>query len=308
METPRDDEHGASEVAGDDGGTGGARTAWRRRGMVVLAGTPIGSARDASPNLRDLLTDADVVAAEDTRTLVELLRRLDVVARGTLVSYHEHNERERAAELVARAAAGETVAVVTDAGMPSVSDPGFRVAAAAAEAGVRVTALPGPSAVVTALAVSGLPSDRFCFEGFLPRRAGERDRALAELAAERRTMVFFASPHRLAADLAAMAETIGAARAAAVCRELTKRYEEVRRGSLAELTAWAEAGVRGEITVVVAGAAAAEIAERAGTSADVGAQARELAASGMRLKDAAAVVAERTGSTRREVYEAALRS
>lgn len=276
--------------------------------MVVLAGTPIGSARDASPNLRELLTEADVVAAEDTRTLVELLRRLDVVAEGSLVSYHEHNERERAEELVARAAAGETVAVVTDAGMPSVSDPGFRVVSAAAAAGVRVTALPGPSAVVTALAVSGLPSDRFCFEGFLSRRAGERDRELAELAAERRTMVFFASPHRLAADLAAMAAAFGAERRAAVCRELTKRYEEVRRGGLAELADWAEPGVRGEITVVVSGARAEEATERAVTAADVGAQARELAASGMRLKDAASVVAERTGRPRREVYEAALRS
>ncbi|WP_454295871.1 16S rRNA (cytidine(1402)-2'-O)-methyltransferase [Salana multivorans] len=281
---------------------------WQGRGMVVLAGTPIGSARDASPNLRDLLAEADVVAAEDTRTLVELLRRLEVTASGTLVSYHEHNERERAEELVRRAAAGETVAVVTDAGMPSVSDPGFRVAAAAAAAGVRVTALPGPSAVVTALAISGLPSDRFCFEGFLSRRPGERDRALAELATERRTMVFFASPHRLAADLAAMAEAFGVDRRAAVCRELTKRYEEVQRGGLGELAAWAEAGVRGEITVVVAGVGEAEAAQRAGTAADVGAQARELAASGMRLKDAAAVVAEQTGMTRREVYEAALRS
>lgn len=274
-----------------------------------MAATPIGSARDASENLRALLAEADVVAAEDTRTLRELLRRLGVTPSGTLVSYHEHNERERADSLVERASAGATVAVVSDAGMPTVSDPGYRVALAAHEAGVRVTALPGPSAVTTALALSGLPSDRFCFEGFLPRKAGERQRALADLAGERRTMVFFSSPHRLDDELADMAAAFGAGRLAAVCRELSKRYEEVVRAGLGELATWAASGVRGEITVVVSGAD-----DGAASSVDPGAdleglaqEALRIAAEGMRLKDAAAVVAERAGRSRREVYEAALR-
>lgn len=279
---------------------------------MVLAGTPIGSAGDASANLRGLLSEAEVLAAEDTRTLRELLHRIGVTPAGTLVSYHEHNERERADELVARAAQGATVAVVTDAGMPSVSDPGYRVAQAAHAAGVAVTALPGPSAVVTALAVSGLPSDRFSFEGFVPRRDGERRQALADLVAERRTMVFFASPHRLAADLAAMAEAFGPDRLAAVCRELTKKHEEVRRAPLRELVAWAADGVRGEITVVVAGRSRAEVEAGAGSAeqdlARLAAQARELAEGGLRLKDAASVVAERAGVAKRVVYEAALRA
>lgn len=279
---------------------------------MVLAGTPIGSAGDASANLRGLLSEAEVIAAEDTRTLRELLHRIGVTPAGTLVSYHEHNERERADELVARAAQGATVAVVTDAGMPSVSDPGYRVAQAAHAAGVAVTALPGPSAVVTALAVSGLPSDRFSFEGFVPRRDGERRQALADLAAERRTMVFFASPHRLAADLVAMAEAFGPDRLAAVCRELTKKHEEVRRAPLRELVTWAGDGVRGEITVVVAGRSRAEVGAGAGSAeqdlARLAAQARELAEGGLRLKDAASVVAERAGAAKRVVYEAALRA
>lgn len=279
---------------------------------MVLAGTPIGSAGDASANLRGLLSEAEVIAAEDTRTLRELLHRIGVTPAGTLVSYHEHNERERADELVARAAQGATVAVVTDAGMPSVSDPGYRVAQAAHAAGVAVTALPGPSAVVTALAVSGLPSDRFSFEGFVPRRDGERRQALADLAAERRTMVFFASPHRLAADLVAMAEAFGPDRLAAVCRELTKKHEEVRRAPLRELVTWAGDGVRGEITVVVAGRSRAEVEAGAGSAeqdlARLAAQARELAEGGLRLKDAASVVAERAGAAKRVVYEAALRA
>ncbi|HCX84875.1 MAG TPA: 16S rRNA (cytidine(1402)-2'-O)-methyltransferase [Micrococcales bacterium] len=280
---------------------------WRGLGKVVLAATPIGSARDATQNLRDLLAEADVVAAEDTRTLRELLRRIGVTPSGTLVSYHEHNERERAEELVARAAAGATVAVVTDAGMPSVSDPGYRVTVAAHEAGVPVTALPGPSAVLTALAVSGLPSDRFSFEGFVPRRPGERRRLFAELATERRTMVLFSSPHRVADELADLAAAFGATRPAAVCRELTKRYEEVRRGGLAELADWATAGVRGEITLVVGGATQADGALDGRTDASaLAARALELAAGGLRLKDAAAVVAEGAGVSKREVYEAAL--
>ncbi|WP_098470434.1 16S rRNA (cytidine(1402)-2'-O)-methyltransferase [Serinibacter salmoneus] len=281
---------------------GPAARSWERLGAIVLAATPIGSAGDATANLRALLAQADVIAAEDTRTLRTLLHRIGVTPTGTLVSYHDHNERERAAELVQRASQGATVAVVSDAGMPTVSDPGYRVAAAAHEAGVPVTALPGPSAVLTALAVSGLATDRFCFEGFLPRKAGERRRTLQEVSAERRTMVFFSSPHRLAAELADAAEVLGAERPAAVCRELTKRHEEVRRGGLADLAAWAQGGVRGEITLVIAGADPAP----ASTPEEAAREAVALAEGGLRLKDAAARIAERTGLGKRAIYEAAL--
>ena len=306
---PDDDGAGAGDAdadadgAADEDGAPSAPVRWRGLGRIVLAATPIGSSRDATENLRDLLAQADVVAAEDTRTLRQLLRRLGVTPTGHVVSYHEHNERERAGELVERAQQGATVAVVTDAGMPSVSDPGFRVAAAAQEAGVRVSALPGPSAVLTALAVSGLPSDRFCFEGFVPRKGGERRRAFAELADERRTMVFFESPHRIAATLADMAEAFGDDRQVAVCRELTKPYEEVRRGPLGEVAAWAADGVRGEITVVVAGISGAA---RAVTAEAAAAEVLAAVAEGERLKDAANAVATRYGLPKRDVYEAAL--
>ena len=186
-----------------------------------------------------------MVAAEDTRRLRRLCADLGVEVAGRVVSYFEGNEAARTPALLEALLAGERVLLVTDAGMPSVSDPGYRLVAAAVAAGVRVTAVPGPSAVLTALAVSGLPVDRFCFEGFLPRKAGERARRLDGLAEEERTMVFFEAPHRTAATLAAMAEALGADRPAAVCRELTKTHEEVARGPLADLVAWAEAGVRG---------------------------------------------------------------
>lgn len=277
-----------------------------REGCVILAATPIGRSRDATAHLSQVLSDAEVIAAEDTRTLRELLRRLDITPTGSVVSYHDHNESDRAQELVAKAQGGSRVVVVSDAGMPAVSDPGYRVALAAHEAGVRVSAVPGPSAVTTALAVSGLPTDRFCFEGFLPRKPGERARALADLAAERRTMVFFSSPHRLAAELADMSEAFGQGRLAAVCRELTKPYEEVVRAPLAELESWAQRGVRGEVTLVVAGMSDDE-QRGASDLAEVAARALALAADGMRLKDAASVVAEGGPHSRREVYEAALR-
>lgn len=267
----------------------------------MLAGTPIGDAEDAPPRLLRLLAEADVVAAEDTRRLRSLAARLGVSVPGRLVSYHEHNEAARAADLVQAAAGGETVLVVTDAGMPGVSDPGYRVARAAVEAGIAVTAVPGPSAVLAALALSGLATDRFCFEGFPPRKTGERRAALAALAEERRTMVFFEATHRIAETLAAMAEAFGGDRAGAVCRELTKTYEEVRRGPLAELATWAADGVRGEITVVVAGAPAV-----ASTAQDHVAEVLARVAAGEWLKDAAGAVGERTGVGRRDLYEAAL--
>lgn len=275
----------------------------RPGGVIVLAATPIGDVDDAPPRLRTLLATADVVAAEDTRRLQALAARLGLRVGGRVLSYHEHNEAERAAELVAAAAAGATVLVISDAGMPGVSDPGYRVVGAAIAAGVRVTAVPGPSAVLAALAVSGLPSDRFCFEGFVPRRPGERATFFAALRAERRTIVVFEAPHRLAETLAAAAEALGADRAAVVCRELTKTYEEVRRGGLAELAAWAAPGVRGEITLVIAGAHIRPVDVDAAV-----AEVLERVAAGERLKEASGAVAEAAGVGRRELYEAALRA
>jgi 16S rRNA (cytidine1402-2'-O)-methyltransferase len=270
-------------------------------GLLILAGTPIGDPADAPARLAAELQSADLVTAEDTRRLARLAAALGVKPSGRVLSYQEHNESARTPELVAALVAGRRVLLVTDAGMPSVSDPGYRLVAAAVAAGIRVTAVPGPSAVLTALAVSGLPVDRFCFEGFLPRKAGERARALAALATEPRTMVFFEAPHRLAVTLEAMAAAFGPGRLAAVCRELTKTYEEVRRADLAELATWARGEVRGEITVVVAGAAPVE-ADRASAVQEVEA----LVAAGTRLKDAAAEVAGRTGLSRRDLYETVL--
>ncbi len=270
-------------------------------GTLVLAATPIGDPRDAAPRLAQELATADVVAAEDTRRLRRLLTDLAVTPTGSVVSYHEHNEAARTPDLVGRLVAGERVVVVTDAGMPSVSDPGYRLVAAAVEAGVRVTCVPGPSAVLMALAVSGLPVDRFCFDGFLPRKPGERAKVLAEVAEERRTIVFFEAPHRLAETLAAMRDAFGPERRAAVCRELTKTYEEVRRGTLDELVAWAQDGVKGEITVVVAGA------ERVVPSLEEAvAGIRTRVDAGERLKDVAADVASRTGLSKKALYDASL--
>src|SRR3954471_22989947 len=204
-------------------------------GVLVLAATPIGQATDAPPRLATELAGADLIAAEDTRRLGRLAADLGVEVKGRVTSYFEGNEAARTPGLVERLLAGARIVLVTDAVMPSVSAPGYRLVAAAVEAGVTVTAVPGPSAVLTALAVSGLPVDRFCFEGFLPRKAGERARRLAALADEQRTMVFFEAPHRTQAALQAMTESFGAERRAAVCRELTKTHEEVRRAGLADL-------------------------------------------------------------------------
>jgi 16S rRNA (cytidine1402-2'-O)-methyltransferase len=273
--------------------------------MLILAATPIGQVADASGRLAEALASADVVAAEDTRRLKRLASDLGVEIGGRVVSYFEGNEERRTPELAAMLGDGMTVVLVTDAGMPSVSDPGYRLVVAAIEAGIAVTAIPGPSAVLTALAVSGLPVDRFCFEGFLPRKAGERTRALTELAGERRTMVFFESPHRTEASLRAMADVLGADRAAAVCRELTKTYEEVARGPLEELVEWAagqEQGVRGEVTIVVGGVVAEA---RTYAPEDL----RDLVAArqsdGLSRKDAIEQVAGETGIRKKDVYDAA---
>lgn len=269
-------------------------------GVLVLAGTPIGDVRDAPPRLADELAAADIVAAEDTRRLRRLAASLGVEIAGRVVSYFEGNEAARTPELVAALGAGRRVVLVTDAGMPSVSDPGYRLVTAAVAAGIPVTAVPGPSAVLTALAVSGLAVDRFCFEGFLPRKAGERSRRLAGLAAEERTMVFFESRHRLPATLTAMAAAFGADRPAAVCRELTKTYEEVRRGPLGELAGWAAGGdVLGEITIVVAGATPA-----AATPEDAAVLVAEREAAGVPRKEAIAAVAREAGLPKRAVYAA----
>ncbi|MDX6296746.1 MAG: rRNA (cytidine1402-2-O)-methyltransferase [Nocardioidaceae bacterium] len=272
---------------------------------LVLAGTPIGRPDDASPRLAAELSGADVVAAEDTRRLRRLAGDLDVTLPARVVSYFEGNEHERTPVLLEALVAGQRVVLVTDAGMPSVSDPGYRLVVAAVEAGIAVTAVPGPSAALTALVLSGLPADRFCFEGFLPRKAGERSRRLEELADERRTMVFFEAPHRIRRTLEAMAENWGAGRLAAVCRELTKTYEEVRRGSLAELAAWAAGEVRGEITIVVAG-----LEDSAPEAPDQGTLRRlvDLAvAGGLSRKDAVVAVAAQLHLPRHTVYDAAHR-
>lgn len=271
-------------------------------GTLVLAGTPIGDVADAPPRLAAELAGADVVAAEDTRRLRRLTQALGVQTTGRVVSYFEGNESARTPELVDALVGGARVLLVTDAGMPSVSDPGYRLVAAAVERDVPITAVPGPSAVLTALALSGLPVDRFCFEGFLPRKAGERLGRLREVAAERRTLVYFEAPHRLDDTLAAMAEVFGAERRAAVCRELTKTYEEVRRGGLGELAAWAAEGVRGEITVVVEGAP-----EPAPGEVDAGELVRRVRVreeAGERRKEAIAAVAAEAGLPKREVFDA----
>lgn len=270
-------------------------------GALVLAATPIGSSDDASQKLRDALTSADLIAAEDTRRFLTLTKRLGIEPSARVVSYFEGNEASRTRELVDAVAAGQRVVLVTDAGMPSVSDPGYRVVTACIDEGLRVTAVPGPSAVLTALAVSGLPVDRFCFEGFLPRKAGERRRRLEGLAAEERTMVFFEAPHRLDDFLAGAAAELGADRLGAVCRELTKPYEEIIRGPLSELAEWAKGEVRGEVTVVIAGAE-----PMATTAEDALALVRQAMAGGAKLSAAVADVAKVTGTNRKELYAAAL--
>ncbi|MGI5247171.1 16S rRNA (cytidine(1402)-2'-O)-methyltransferase [Dactylosporangium sp. CA-139066] len=270
---------------------------------LILLGAPLGNPEDASPRLRETLATADVIAAEDTRRLGRLAQHLGVEITGRLVSYFEGNEERRTPELADLLAEGLTVAVVTDGGMPSVSDPGFRLVRAAIARGVPVTAAPGPSAVVTALAVSGLPCDRFCFEGFPPRKPGERRAYLASLAAEPRTLVFFESPHRIADTLQDMALAFGEDRPAALCRELTKTYEEIRRGSLASLAAEAETA-RGEITLVIAGAppVAAERPSDAALAAEVAA----LVAAGADRKAATLEVARRHDLAKRDVYAAVI--
>ncbi|MGW4483049.1 16S rRNA (cytidine(1402)-2'-O)-methyltransferase [Amycolatopsis sp. NPDC004368] len=272
-------------------------------GRLVLAATPLGDPGDASPRLTAALASADVIAAEDTRRLRSLAASLGVTLTGRVVSFYEDVEVSRLPRLLEALRAGETVVLVTDAGMPSVSDPGFRLVSACVAEDLPVTCLPGPSAVTTALALSGLPCDRFCFEGFAPRKPGERSRWFAALSSEPRTAVFFESPHRLGSLLADATAALGASRRAAVCRELTKTYEEVKRGTLGSLAAWAAEGVRGEITVVLEGAAPAAV-----SVLDLVSEVSARVAAGERLKAVSSEVAEAAGVSKKDLYDAVVAS
>jgi 16S rRNA (cytidine1402-2'-O)-methyltransferase len=273
-------------------------------GRLLLAATPLGQPADASSRLVDALATADVIAAEDTRRARALAAALGVTPAGRLLSVFDQNEATRVPALVAEIRGGATVVLISDAGMPLINDPGYRLVTGCIEAGLTVSCLPGPSAVTTALAVSGLGSDKFCFEGFAPRKQSARRSWLAGLVAEQRTAVFFESPRRLAATLRDAVDTLGADRRAVVCRELTKTHEEVKRGTLGELADWAADGVLGEITVVLAGATPK--ADLATLVAEV----LELVDDGARVKDACAqVVAAHSGApSRRELYDAVLKA
>ncbi|WP_194838714.1 16S rRNA (cytidine(1402)-2'-O)-methyltransferase [Nocardia sp. XZ_19_369] len=270
-------------------------------GRLVLAATPMGDIGDASQRLRDALGSADIVAAEDTRRTKSLAKALGVEITGRVISFYDHVEVAKIPALLADIEAGRTVLLVTDAGMPSVSDPGYRLVAACAERDLPVTCLPGPSAVTTALALSALPVERFCFDGFAPRKGGQRREWLRTLATESRACVFFEAPHRLADCLADAVTVLGPDRRAAVCRELTKTYEEVIRGTLAEVAAWAVDGARGEITVVLEGAQ-----PKSADPVDLVDEVEALTAEGIRLKDACAQIAGQNGVSRNELYDAVL--
>ena len=302
MEAATDQTHPAEPAQASSPTTLGGRGPQPYRqdpGSILLAATPIGDVRDASPRVVEALQGADIVAAEDTRRARALASRLGIKLGGRLIALHDHNEAEKAASIVEAARGGARVVFVSDAGMPTVSDPGFRLACAAIDAGVPLSVLPGPSAPLVALALSGLPSDRFAFEGFLPRKDGEATRYLQDLATDPHTLIFFESPRRAAATLTRMAEVLGGDRRAALCRELTKDYEEVRRGTLGELAEGAD-NILGEVTIVVAGY------ERSARAEDHVGAVLALAAEGMRLKDAAAEVADATGARKNDLYKAAL--
>ena len=268
--------------------------------MLILAATPIGNLGDASPRLVEHLQHAHYIAAEDTRTLYKLAQALGISVTAKTFSLHDHNERERVGQLV-DIARDHDLLVVSDAGMPTVSDPGFNLVRACAEAGVAVSVIPGPSAVLSALAVSGLPTDRFTFEGFIGRKDGERRKQFESLVAEHRTMIFFESPHRIHESLAAAAEVFGEDRPASVSRELTKKFEHTERGSLAELVAWAADEPKGEMVVVIAGAPALEV--ELGILVD---RVLQLQGEGVRLKDAVAEIAELYAVSKSELYQLAL--
>jgi 16S rRNA (cytidine1402-2'-O)-methyltransferase len=269
--------------------------------VLILAATPIGNLQDASPRLREALAGAGHIAAEDTRTLKQLATVLGIKLSAKLYSLHDHNELDRVGQLVG-IAENEDVLVVSDAGMPTISDPGFLLVRTAAEAGVEIISIPGPSAVITALAVSGLPTDRFCFEGFLPRKSGERKRVFQDLISERRTMIFFEAPHRILESLEDAASVLGPERKASVSRELTKKFEHTERGKLADLIQWAKSEPKGEMVLVISGADAAVI-----DIEELARKAASLAASGLRLKEACSDLAKEYGASSSAIYSAALK-
>lgn len=285
-------------------------------GKVVLAATPIGNMADASARLINLLETADIVAAEDTRRLYDLANRLGVHVSGSVIAYHDHNERNKADGLLDKVEQGSTVLVVSDAGMPTINDPGLAVVRRAIERDLPVTCAPGPSAVLDALALSGLPTDRFCYEGFLPRKSGDRQQHLRSLLSERRTIVFYEAPHRISDAMEDIFAVFGADRKMALCRELTKDFEEIRRGSVSQI----KEGVaidppRGEIVLVIAGASDEEIKQQ-----NIDLSVEQLAQmsydlsqnEGLRIKDAITRIVSQNplsdGSfaNRKEVYAACL--
>lgn len=269
--------------------------------MLILAATPIGNLSDASPRLRDALTKAEHVAAEDTRTLKQLCGALEIKLHAKLYSLHEHNESDRIQQLVDLALTSD-VLVVSDAGMPTISDPGFLLVREAAKQAVEIISIPGPSAVTTALAVSGLPTDRFCFEGFLPRKSGERKAVFSALLNEQRTMIFFEAPHRILDSLVDAVEVLGPERRVSVSRELTKKFEHTERGTLSDLVEWAKTEPKGEMVLVIAGAQ-----PQAFDIDELAAKASEMAKSGVRLKEACSDLAKEFGASSSAIYSAALK-
>ena len=269
---------------------------------LILAATPLGNPGDASTRLKLAIESATIIAAEDSRRFHRLCTDIDVTFTAKVLSFFEGNEEERSRELLNELSAGATVLVVSDAGMPTISDPGFRLMRDAIQQGIEVSVIPGPSAVTMAVALSGLPTDRFTFEGFLPRASGARLATYEKLRHEERTMVFFEAPHRLGDSLGDAVTVFGSTRRGAICREMTKRYEETIRGTLSELSTWADSNeVLGEITLVVEGA----VADSAAMTADeMVARVREFEAAGMDRKTAIASVAQEFGIAKRLVYAA----
>ena len=271
-------------------------------GQLILAATPIGNYGDASLRLREVLESAQIIAAEDSRRARRLIADLGIITNAQIWSFYDAVEEAKSGELIDRVIAGDVVVVISDAGMPTVSDPGYRVVQEAISRDVKVTVLPGPSAVLAALAVSGLPVDRFSFEGFLPRKSGERKKFLAQLVTDQRTMVFFEAPHRLAETLVDFAEVFGSERRAVICRELTKTYEEIIRGNFAELIIWSDKEILGEITLVVSGSEPVLITDPT--------QWVELVQTRVKLglsqRDAIAEVAKELSVPKRSVYDAVL--
>jgi len=269
---------------------------------LILAATPLGNPGDASPRLKSAIENASIIAAEDSRRFHRLCADIEVTFTARVLSFFEGNEIDRTRELILELKSGATVLVVSDAGMPTISDPGFRLMRDAIAEGIEVSVIPGPSAVTMSVALSGLPTDRFSFEGFPPRTAGARIATFEKLRFEERTMVFFEAPHRFADSLVDAVTVFGADRLGAICREMTKRYEETIRGNLGELSAWASTNeILGEITLVIAGA----VTDSASlTAADMVGRVREFEAAGMDRKSAIATVAEEFGIAKRLVYAA----